>query len=87
MDEDVYGGNVMHYKSQNMSTRSTIECCHYCVPPKRHTACHGHCPEYLAERAAYEEKKAQADKKQKVKSDIYCQKADMVTKAIKKHGR
>ena len=30
-----------------------IECCHHCVPPKRHEGCHSHCPEYIEERDAY----------------------------------
>lgn len=58
----------------------TINCCHFCVPPKRHPGCHGHCPEYAAEKAA-------DAKRRKVKSDIYSQRADLVTKALKRHGR
>ena len=34
-----------------------IECCHGCVPPKRHTACWGHCPEYAKAREEYEARK------------------------------
>lgn len=37
--------------------RSTIKCCKKCVPPKRHAACHDSCPEYQAERAAYQREK------------------------------
>ena len=68
-------------------TSHTIKCCQYCVPPKRHTACWGHCPEYLKEKAEYEERKALADKQSKVKGDIYNQRSERVTKALRKHGR
>ena len=78
---------MMHHKSQEMPTRSTIECCHHCVPPKRHTACWGHCPEYKKEKADYEAKKAVEDQRRKVKSDIYCQRADSIAKSNRKHGR
>lgn len=27
-----------------------IRCCKNCVPPKRHTCCHDHCKEYIAEK-------------------------------------
>lgn len=32
-----------------------FECCHYCVPPKRHTGCHSTCPEYKKARAELDE--------------------------------
>lgn len=35
----------------------TIECCHHCVPPKRHPGCHDRCPEYAEEKAVYEQRK------------------------------
>ena len=64
-----------------------FKCCHYCVPPKRHTACWGHCPEYAAEREEHDQRKEADDKRRKVKNDIYRQRSERVTKAIKKHGR
>lgn len=64
-----------------------IQCCKNCVAPKRHTACWGHCPEYLAEREQYEKQKEPENKKRKVSSDIYQQRADRVTKALRRHGR
>lgn len=33
---------------------ATIQCCHYCVPPKRHLACSATCPEYAADKAKME---------------------------------
>lgn len=77
----------MHTPRQQMKTQFSIQCCQDCVPPKRHPACWGHCPDYKKERAEYDERKAEADKAKKVKNGIYCQRADSVTKAIKKHGR
>lgn len=68
-------------------TSHNIKCCQNCVPPKRHTACWGHCPEYLKEKAEYDERKAQEDKKRRVKGEIYSQRSERVTKAIRKHGR
>ena len=32
-----------------------FECCHFCVPPKRHTGCHSTCPEYKEARAIQDE--------------------------------
>ena len=64
-----------------------IKCCYGCVAPKRHEACHGHCPEYLAEKEQEEQKKAQDSLRRKVSLDIYQQRADMVAKARRRHGR
>ena len=63
-----------------------MKCCHGCVAPKRHTACWGHCPEYIEERAEYDKKKAAEDKKKAVNLSIYYQKCDGVRRATKKHG-
>lgn len=64
-----------------------IKCCMNCVAPKRHTACWGHCPEYIAEKEQYEKKKAQDDLKRKVRNDIYVNRADRVAKAMRHRGR
>lgn len=64
-----------------------INCCHYCVAPKRHPGCHDHCPEYVAEKAEHDRLKAMDAEKRKVKNDIYNQRSEHVTKALKKHGR
>lgn len=65
----------------------TINCCHFCVPPKRHPGCHDHCPEYADEKAENDRLNAADAKRRKVKNDIYSQRADLVTKALKRHGR
>ena len=74
-------------KESRIGTTSTIQCCHYCVPPKRHTACWGHCPEYVAEKAEYERRKSEGDSRRAVRNAIYNQRADNVTKALRKRGR
>ena len=40
-----------------------INCCRYCVAPKRHPGCHGHCAEYIVEKAAHDTQKAAEDKR------------------------
>lgn len=64
-----------------------MKCCKDCVAPKRHDRCHGHCQDYLAERAEYDRLKAEADRKKAVKDGIYHQKACGVARAIKRHGK
>ena len=64
-----------------------INCCHYCVSPKRHPGCHDHCPEYAAEKAEHNRCKEADDNRRKVKNNIYSQRTDNVAKALKRHGR
>lgn len=66
---------------------SLINCCHHCVAPKRHPGCHDSCSDYSAEKELHNQRKEADAKRRKVKNDIYTQRADMVTKAIKRHGR
>ncbi len=47
-----------------------IKCCKSCVAPKRHPGCHGHCPEYLAEKAVYEAEKAETDKRKYINAGL-----------------
>ena len=60
-----------------------IKCCNGCVPPKRHTACWDHCPEYKKEKAENEAKKAIADREKSISLGIYSQKSKAVSKALK----
>ena len=62
---------------------STISCCHYCVPPKRHTACWDHCPEYLAQKAANELRKAQRIKKAAIVRGLNAQRRASVNRTRK----
>lgn len=49
----------------------TIQCCHYCKPPKRHLACHDTCPEYAADRAKLEAEKAAKRREMDVRNFNY----------------
>lgn len=64
-----------------------MECCRYCIAPKRHTACWDHCPDYIKERAEYDKRKAIEDKKSAVRNGIYMQKVDGARRAARKHGK
>lgn len=64
-----------------------IKCCYGCVAPKRHPGCHGHCPEYLAEKEQDEKEKEQYRKNRDISVSIYQQRADKVAKAKRRHGR
>lgn len=61
----------------------TIECCHHCVPPKRHTACWDHCPEYAKEKAEYNERKAAYYGDPIVQQGLTCQRTASVSKALR----
>ena len=60
-----------------------IKCCKGCVPPKRHTACWGTCPEYIAEKAEYTKKKAEYDRQRDISCSIYMSRTEKVEKAMK----
>lgn len=64
-----------------------INCCHFCVAPKRYPGCHSNCPEYTEEKAGYDRRKEAEDKKRNTKNNIYNQRTENVAKALKKHGR
>lgn len=63
-----------------------MKCCYGCVSPKRYPGCHSHCPEYIAERAEYDRRKAAEDKKNAVSNGIYLQKVDSILKSVRKRG-
>ena len=63
-----------------------MDCCKNCVYPKRHVACWDDCPEYIAEKAEYNRRKAAEDQKNAVAIGIYQQKSDGVRRAMKRHG-
>ena len=64
-----------------------IKCCLGCKPPKRNPTCHGHCPEYIAEKEQDQIEKSKEYIRQKVSHDIYQQRADKVAKVRRRHGR
>lgn len=63
-----------------------IKCCNGCVPPKRHEACWGHCPEYIAEKAAYEKRKAEYYGDIQVRSNLIAQQVKSITRAKRSRG-
>lgn len=63
---------------------SVINCCKGCVPPKRNPHCHGTCPEYLAEKAAYEELRTEANRKKFLDFDLNAQREKAVQTARKR---
>ena len=69
-----------------LRSTSTISCCRYCVPPKRHTACWGHCPEYLKEKAEHDAIMAKRYKKSQIDAGLNAQKSAAV-KRMKKGGK
>ena len=60
-----------------------FECCKYCKAPKRHPGCHGSCPEYIAERAEYDRRKAIYDRERDVSVAIYSNRGEKVYRAMK----
>ena len=55
--------NWNNRSSNYCPNRRAMDCCKNCVHPKRHMACWGHCPEYLAERAEDDRLKDAEDRK------------------------
>lgn len=64
-----------------------ITCCNDCIAPKRHPGCHASCPEYIAEKAVYNERKAIHDKERDIGCAITNNRTDKVIKALKRHGK
>lgn len=62
-----------------------INCCRYCVAPKRYPGCHSHCAEYLAEKSEYDRLKAEYDKKRAIGNEIYSRRSTHVYKALRNH--
>ncbi len=60
-----------------------INCCHGCVAPKRHPGCHSTCPEYLKQRAEYDERKAIDDERRRVRNGCFQQRDAAVRRAKK----
>lgn len=66
---------------------SVINCCKGCVPPKRNPHCHGTCPEYLAEKAAYEARRKEVDRKKFADYELNAQREKGVYIARKSRRR
>lgn len=52
-----------------------IKCCKDCVAPKRRPGCHGVCPEYLYEKALWEEEKKVIREEHRRFSELYEQRS------------
>ena len=48
-----------------------IKCCQFCVAPKRHLGCHSDCPEYIEEKAQWEEERARIAQQNQLQADAY----------------
>lgn len=64
-----------------------IKCCKDCVAPKRPPGCHGVCPEYLYEKALWEEEKKVIREEHRRFSELYEQRSERVRKALKHRRR
>ena len=61
-----------------------IQCCHKCVPPKRHTACWDTCPDYIEDKAK-EDKKKQAERERRyLDNAISEQRSRSIRRAMRK---
>jgi hypothetical protein len=60
-----------------------IYSCKGCVAPKRYPGCHAVCQEYLEQKAAYDERKAELDKEQQIKQAILGDRGVKVYNAMK----
>ena len=58
-----------------------ISCCRYCVAPKRHPGCHGHCSEYIEEKAKHDEQVAAEAKRRKIEYGLTAQFRSSIRKA------
>lgn len=74
-------------ENKKLQGATVIKCCHGCVPPKRHTACWGHCPEYLAERVEYDRKREIENKRRSLDAAIYGDRMEKVYKAMRERER
>lgn len=55
-----------------------IKCCKDCVAPKRYPGCHGVCPEYIHEKALWEEEKKVIREEHRRFSELYEQRSEGV---------
>ena len=66
-----------------------FECCRNCKPPKRTPGCQDHCPDGIAAKTKYNERKAADDKARgRTTGTVYAQRADAVRRATRgKRGK
>lgn len=59
-----------------------INCCRYCVAPKRYPGCHDHCPEYAEEKAEDQRLMSIDAERRRISNDLYEQRTAKVVKAL-----
>ena len=64
-----------------------INCCWGCVAPKRHPGCHGHCPEYIAEKDQLEKEKEIINQRKSIYDGLTAQSIAGVFRAKKAQKR
>lgn len=64
-----------------------IKCCYGCVPPKRHTACWGHCPDYIKEKAEDTAKKEAYYKEARLTGEFRQRRKDRYARYLQHRGR
>lgn len=65
----------------------SIKCCHYYVPPKRHTACWGTCPDYLKELAEDQAEKEAIRKKREDEDRVFSTRSRARFVALQKYKK
>ena len=50
-----------------------IYSCKGCVAPKRYPGCHGHCPQYLAEKAKHDADREEENKRKRIEYGLISQ--------------
>ena len=60
-----------------------IGCCYGCVAPKRNPYCHSSCPEYIAEKAEHDKRKAEQDREREITGAIAGSRGNKVYNAMK----
>ena len=58
-----------------------IRCCNGCVAPKRHSGCHGSCPEYLKEKAEHDAQAEESYKQRQLALNLNQQKYSAIIRA------
>ena len=61
-----------------------INCCNGCIAPKRHPGCHGHCIDYVIDKAFHDADMEIAKEKKKKESNLNSQTVEGIFKAYKK---
>ena len=66
--------------------RSYFKACKDCTRQCKRPGCHDECPDYQAEKAAYNAAKGADDQKRHIHNDIYDQRGKRVAQALKRRG-